>query len=194
MFGFTGSRPAGHARRQDPHAPRGPKVRKLLACCCYVPATLWTCPQWPRSCWDGNPPRTELATIRTHVYHLRNPVGAAGIRRRPDRAAEARCPAAAYALRIEPSQLDATVFTQLLDRGAGCWPRAGPNGRADPALGARPVAGPDAGQRRPRPRALPVRRAPGRAADPRPGTASRGRHAAGPTSRTRRRAARPSSR
>jgi DNA-binding SARP family transcriptional activator len=65
--------------------------------------------------WDGARPRTAVTTIRTHVYHLRRMLesesgmaGAGdGLHTEPF----------GYRLCLDPEQLDATVFTRLVDAG-----------------------------------------------------------------------------
>jgi DNA-binding SARP family transcriptional activator len=118
MFGFTVLGPLAMRGGQDPHAPRGPKVRKLLALLLLRPGNTVDMSTVAEELWDGNPPRTELATIRTHVYHLRTLLEQQGSG--ADRIELlSTLPGGGYALRVEPSQLDAVVFTQLLERGRG---------------------------------------------------------------------------
>jgi DNA-binding SARP family transcriptional activator len=118
MFSFTVLGPLTMRSGQDLHAPRGPKVRKLLALLLLRPGNAVDTSTVAEELWDSNPPRTEMATIRTHVYHLRTLLEQQGSS--ADRIALLSTqPGGGYALRIEPSQLDAAVFTQLLDRGRG---------------------------------------------------------------------------
>ncbi|MBO0805540.1 MAG: AfsR/SARP family transcriptional regulator [Nocardiopsaceae bacterium] len=68
--------------------------------------------------WDGEPPRTAVATVRTHVYHLRR------VLRRADAGRGARVAdrivtrAAAYTLAVDGDEVDAHVFGALVAEGA----------------------------------------------------------------------------
>ncbi|HVK24427.1 MAG TPA: AfsR/SARP family transcriptional regulator [Actinokineospora sp.] len=60
--------------------------------------------------WDGRPPRTAATTVHTHLSRLRSRLAAAG----PDGADRIVRDAAGYRLRVEPDELDADRFTDLL--------------------------------------------------------------------------------
>jgi DNA-binding SARP family transcriptional activator len=117
MVSFTVLGPLGVRTGPDLHSPRGPKVRKLLALLLLRPGNAVDTSTVAEELWDSNPPRTEMATIRTHVYHLRTLLEEQGSGR--NRVALLTTRPGGYALRVDESQLDASVFTQLLDRGRG---------------------------------------------------------------------------
>lgn len=94
-------------------APRGPKIRKVLALLTVRAGEGVSLRSLAEELWDDRPPRTAVTTIRTHVYHLR-------------RALEPVASTMAEALVTEPTgyrfavgrgQLDAEVFGRSVERG-----------------------------------------------------------------------------
>jgi DNA-binding SARP family transcriptional activator len=96
-------------------APRGPKVRKVLALLLLRPGQVVTIDTLSDELWDERPPRTAVTTIRTHVYHLRQLLEQEGGGRRvadllttaPD----------GYLLRVDADEVDAALFSRLVQQG-----------------------------------------------------------------------------
>lgn len=129
MFRFGILGPLELASAQQRYAPRGPKIRKVLALLLTRPNQVVDIDTFVEELWDDAPPRTVTTTIRTHVYHLRRML-----------ATDSGLPAAArllvteptgYLMRLGPDQLDATAFASQVERGR----RALADGRAAEAAG-----------------------------------------------------------
>jgi DNA-binding SARP family transcriptional activator len=103
--------------RAGTHAwtPRGPKIRKLLAVLASRPGQVVDMGTLAEELWDGLPPRTMTATIRTHIYHLRGMlVRESGL---PQAGALLSTAPTGYRLRAEPGQFDEVLFDRLASRG-----------------------------------------------------------------------------
>lgn len=97
------------------YIPRGPKIRKITSLLLLRCNQIVDYETIAEELWDASPPTTMVATIRTHVYHLR--------RMLEDECdlsplvAELRTQSAGYLLRVDEDQLDAKVFARLVDEG-----------------------------------------------------------------------------
>jgi SARP family transcriptional regulator, regulator of embCAB operon len=112
-------------------APRGPKVRKVLALLLLRAGQVVTVDTLIDELWDERPPRTAVMTVRTHVYHLRQLLEQAGGRAAADLLTTAPD---GYLLRVTPEDVDATRFARLVREGRGQLDRGA---TADAAAGLR---------------------------------------------------------
>lgn len=94
--------------------PRGPKVRQLLALLVVRCGTIVSHNTIIDELWGKAPPKTAVATVRTHVYHLRRLLkdGPTGPRADP-----IDTTATGYLLRSLPEAVDAESFKDLARRG-----------------------------------------------------------------------------
>ncbi len=65
--------------------------------------------------WDHDPPKTAVTTAQTYIYQLRRMVAREKLAGPDSELIVTR--SAGYVLRIEPGQLDANVFNQLVQQG-----------------------------------------------------------------------------
>lgn len=95
--------------------PRGPKLRKILALLILRSNQIVEIDSLVEELWDGDPPRTAVNTLRTHLYHLR------GILELESSAATTKemlvTRPSGYLLHVEENQLDLPRFIQLSDQG-----------------------------------------------------------------------------
>lgn len=94
--------------------PRGPMVRKMLALMALRANQIVSFDTFIEELWDGEPPRTAVTTIRTHVYHVRQMMARQGGHTGADLIVTQP---AGYMLRLGPGELDAQVFSQLVSEG-----------------------------------------------------------------------------
>ena len=98
---------------RGPETPRGPKVRQVLALLVMHANHTVALDSLVEELWDGDPPRTGLSTLRTHLYHLRGVLrDDAGVARdvlvtRPS----------GYLLRVPDEQVDARRFLRMGEDG-----------------------------------------------------------------------------
>jgi DNA-binding SARP family transcriptional activator len=114
VLGTLEVRPGGAGRAASTWAPRGPKVRKVLALLLLRPGQVVTIDMLGDELWDERPPRTAVTTIRTHVYHLRQLLEQDCGRAVADLLTTAPD---GYLLRVDPGEVDATLFGQLVHQG-----------------------------------------------------------------------------
>ncbi|MFD0889769.1 winged helix-turn-helix domain-containing protein, partial [Streptosporangium algeriense] len=95
--------------------PRGPKVRRLLALLLLRPGQVVDIDTLAEELWDGEPPRTVVATIRTHVYHLRQMMAKES--GRPELADLLTTEPTGYQLRVAEDQVDVRHFQRLVADG-----------------------------------------------------------------------------
>ncbi|MFE6049170.1 BTAD domain-containing putative transcriptional regulator [Kitasatospora sp. NPDC056446] len=86
----------------------GPKVRTLLALLLGSPGETVRVDSLLDLLWDGDPPRTGLASLHNHVNRLRTALGPYGTR--------VRSAPKGYRLSVERDELDLTAFTAAADR------------------------------------------------------------------------------
>ncbi|MFJ6141224.1 BTAD domain-containing putative transcriptional regulator [Kitasatospora sp. NPDC092286] len=86
----------------------GPKVRTLLALLLCSPDEAVRVDSLVDLLWDGNPPRTAVASLHNHVNRLRTALGSYGTRLRSARQG--------YLLSVEQDELDLITFTTAADR------------------------------------------------------------------------------
>jgi DNA-binding SARP family transcriptional activator len=91
--------------------PRGPKIGKVLALLALRPGAVVGVRSIAEELWEERPPRSALTTVRTHVYHLRRALGDA-----PE-AGRIHTEPTGYRLAVDPSAVDAEVFTAAVGRG-----------------------------------------------------------------------------
>ncbi|MDA2809377.1 AfsR/SARP family transcriptional regulator [Nocardiopsis sp. RSe5-2] len=95
------------------HAPRGPKLGALLALLVLRPGRTVGMDALVDELWGDHPPRGAVATVRTHVYHLRRALRE-DLGEGADRFLVTRPPG--YAADIVPEEVDATRFTRAAER------------------------------------------------------------------------------
>ncbi|MBB4918523.1 BTAD domain-containing putative transcriptional regulator [Streptosporangium saharense] len=101
--------------RQGVWVPRGPKVRRLLALLLLRPGQVVDIDTLAEELWDGAPPRTVVATIRTHVYHLRQMMAKES--GEPGLADLLTTEPTGYQLRVTEDQVDVRHFQRLVADG-----------------------------------------------------------------------------
>jgi DNA-binding SARP family transcriptional activator len=112
-FGILG--PLELQSGQHRYAPRGPKIRKVLALLLTRPNQVVDIDTFVEELWDGAPPRTVTTTIRTHVYHLRRMLAEeSGL---PFTAGMLVTEPTGYLMRVDAEQLDASMFAIQVERG-----------------------------------------------------------------------------
>ncbi|MEV7010587.1 AfsR/SARP family transcriptional regulator [Streptosporangium sp. NPDC051022] len=95
--------------------PRGPKVRQLLALLLLRPNQVVDIDMLAEELWDGAPPKTVVATIRTHVYHLRQMMAKES--GKPEIADLLVTETTGYQLRVTEEQVDVRHFQRLVADG-----------------------------------------------------------------------------
>jgi DNA-binding SARP family transcriptional activator len=98
----------------DTAALRGPKLRKLFALLLVRANRPVGMDTLVDELWDGEPPRTWLATVRTHVYHLRRLLDRQAFGLGADLLATEP---AGYVLRVSDDEVDAQVFLKRVGAG-----------------------------------------------------------------------------
>ncbi|WP_067975119.1 AfsR/SARP family transcriptional regulator [Nocardiopsis trehalosi] len=93
------------------HPLRGPKANALLALLLLNRSHVVDVATLVDELWEHDPPRHAVSTVRTHVYHLRRALGAAGV----GGVLATRPPG--YTAEIGPDRLDTEVFTRLVADG-----------------------------------------------------------------------------
>jgi DNA-binding SARP family transcriptional activator len=112
-FGILG--PVEVRSASGSYVPRGPKVRKVFALMLLSPNQTVGLEAMAEELWDGAPPRSAVATIRTHVYHLRGMLEReSGL---PALASSLLTQETGYQLEVARGQLDADIFGSLLAQG-----------------------------------------------------------------------------
>jgi SARP family transcriptional regulator, regulator of embCAB operon len=97
-------------------APSGPMVRKILALLLLRRNQLVSFGTFAAELWGDNPRRTEITTIRSHVYHLRKMLGRqAGVPGGQDLIAA--CPTG-YTLKAPEHTVDAELFARHCGTGS----------------------------------------------------------------------------
>ncbi|GLW11228.1 hypothetical protein Misp01_63560 [Microtetraspora sp. NBRC 13810] len=113
QFGVLGSlevRTAAGAR-----SPKGPKARQVLALLLLRANEVVDVHTLAEELWDVNRARGGVGAIRTHVYNLRSALAADEV---TSAAADMLVTeSTGYMLRVEPAQLDALRFAELVERG-----------------------------------------------------------------------------
>ncbi|GGM04984.1 hypothetical protein GCM10007977_002700 [Dactylosporangium sucinum] len=117
----------------DPRPMRGPKVRKVLALLLARANQVVSADTLVDELWDEQPPKTAVATLRTHIYHLRRSLDnvTPGLSETLGTAETT-----GYVLAVGPGQLDVHGFCdltrqakdeepatalRLLDEALGLW-------------------------------------------------------------------------
>lgn len=95
-------------------ALRGPKLRKLFALLLIRANQPLSVEILVEELWDGEPPRTWLATLRTHIYHLRRVLGS---QETELGGALLATEAGGYVLRIPDAEIDSHVFLRKIAQG-----------------------------------------------------------------------------
>jgi DNA-binding SARP family transcriptional activator len=83
---------------------RGPKVQQLLALLVVRANRIVPVDTLIDELWSEAPPRTAVASVRTHVYHLRTSV--------PDISELLVTEPSGYMLKADPDRIDSEVFTR----------------------------------------------------------------------------------
>ncbi|MDA0566071.1 AfsR/SARP family transcriptional regulator [Streptomonospora sp. S1-112] len=95
--------------------PNGVKVRKVLALLLLRANQVVDVDTLAEELWDDRPPQNGTGTIRTHVYHLRRALAQDPATR--ELAEMLTTERTGYLLRLQPEQLDATLFTEYVEQG-----------------------------------------------------------------------------
>ncbi len=93
------------------------QVRRLLAALLLAPNRVVSTDGLFEVLWGVEPPESAVNTLQTYVLHLRNALEPGRGRRNPGHYVRRREPG--YLLAVEPEEVDATRFRDLVDRGRG---------------------------------------------------------------------------
>lgn len=117
--------------------PRGPKVRQILALLAMRAGHTVALDSFVAELWDGEPPRSGLTTLRTHLYHLRSALAAGDGSGRSEGIARDLLVTrpSGYLLRLPDEDVDARRFLRLAEEGRARF-RAGHAGAAADTLAA----------------------------------------------------------
>lgn len=100
---------------------RGQKLRKLCSMLLLRAGQTVDVPCLTEELWVGETPATAESVLRTHIYNLRRALG--------DAAERLETAPGGYRLHVEPEELDALIFAQLVEEGV----RRLRDGSAEPA-------------------------------------------------------------
>ncbi len=95
------------------HAPRGPKISKLLALLLLRAGQLVDTDTLIDELWETDPPRHAISTIRTHIYHLRHQLKNHPGNRDDQTRQLLETRPRGYVLNAPPHTIDAAQFTTL---------------------------------------------------------------------------------
>ncbi|MBD0707532.1 MULTISPECIES: BTAD domain-containing putative transcriptional regulator [unclassified Streptomyces] len=96
------------------HAPRAPKVSRLLAVLALQPRTTIATDTLIRELWGESPPAGALRTLQTHVYHARRML--ADIRACPPGREPLVTKGPGYRLDVDDEDVDVRAFENLVRR------------------------------------------------------------------------------
>jgi DNA-binding SARP family transcriptional activator len=97
------------------YAPSAPKILQLLAMLLMRPGKVVQIDSIIQELWADDPPRSVRTTMQTYVYQLRKCIERNGLAPDGEELLVTRAPG--YLFRVDPAQIDVTLFQQLCQQG-----------------------------------------------------------------------------